>query len=45
MDFQTTTINPLTPMSDQDRISPSQHQYNLKKTSNENIEKYPSTYF
>ena len=32
-------------MSDQDRISPSQHQYNIKKTSDENIEKYPSTDF
>ena len=29
-------FNPLTPMSDQDRISP----YNIKQTSDENEEKY-----
>ena len=29
-------LNPLTPMSDQDRISP----YNIKQTSDENKEKY-----
>ena len=29
-------INPLTPMSDQDRISP----YNIKQTSDESKEKY-----
>ena len=30
------TINPLTPMSDQEKISP----YNIKQTSYENKEKY-----
>ena len=31
-------FNPFTPMSDQNRISPHQNQYNFKHTSNENKE-------
>ena len=31
-------FNPLTPMSDQNRISPHQNQYNFKHTRNENKE-------
>ena len=34
--FRLTAINPLTPMSDQDRISP----YNINQISDENKEKY-----
>ena len=33
-------LNPLTPMSDQERISPYIDQYKIKKTSDENQEKY-----
>ena len=32
-------INPLTPMSDQDRISPYNFQYNIKQTNDEKKEK------
>ena len=33
-------LNPLTPMSDQDRISPYYYLYNIIQTSDENKEKY-----
>ena len=36
MCIKSTRVNPLTPRSDQDRISP----YNIKQTSDENKEKY-----
>ena len=35
-----TLVNPLIPMSDQDSISPLQHQYNINQISDENKEKY-----
>ena len=33
-------FNPLTPMSDQDRISPWQYQYNIEQKSDKNKEKH-----